>query len=152
MIGRPLQFTQANAPSVAGYAAYQAGQALSTVVLDDANAQQNRDPILYPDPGLTAANTLRVGDTVSTLLAVVDERFGSYRLQPNGRVLWVHTNSRLAAPPAVGLRVMSFNVLNYFNGDGLGGGFPTPRGATTLSEFQRQRAKAISALAGALPG
>ena len=63
--GRPVQFTQLNPPSVAGYAAYQADLALRTVILDDGNAQQNRDPILYPDPGLTAANTLRVGDTVS---------------------------------------------------------------------------------------
>jgi hypothetical protein len=36
---------------------------------------------------------------------------------------------------------------NYFNGDGLGGGFPTARGATTLEEFTRQRTKVIAALA-----
>ena len=38
------------------------------------------------------------------------------------------------------------NVLNYFNGDGLGGGFPTPRGATTYEEFVRQRTKIIAAI------
>ena len=42
--------------------------------------------------------------------------------------------------------VASFNVLNYFNGDGLGGGFPTARGATTPVEFLRQRAKTVAAL------
>ncbi len=42
----------------------------------------------------------------------------------------------------------SFNVLNYFNGDGAGGGFPTPRGADTATEFERQRAKIISAMVG----
>jgi len=31
------------------------------------------------------------------------------------------------------------NLHNYFNGDGNGQGFPTPRGAETLEEFQRQR-------------
>ncbi len=53
-------------------------------------------------------------------------------------------------PPAFAdgtLRVASFNVLNYFNGDGRGGGFPTARGATTPAEFERQRAKTIAALA-----
>ncbi len=145
--GRPVQFTQTDAPSVAGYAAYLNDLALRTVILDDGNAQQNRDPILYPGGGLSAANTLRVGDTLSVLNAVVDQRFGSYRLQPIIAPEFVHTNPRPAAPAGEGLRVMSFNVLNYFNGDGQGGGFPTPRGANTPSEFQRQRAKIISALA-----
>jgi hypothetical protein len=42
--------------------------------------------------------------------------------------------------------VGSFNVLNYFNGDGQGGGFPTSRGANTLTEFNRQRVKIIAAI------
>ncbi len=37
-------------------------------------------------------------------------------------------------------------MLNYFNGDGAGGGFPTSRGATTLEEFKRQQTKIITAL------
>jgi len=39
-------------------------------------------------------------------------------------------------------------VLNYFNGDGNGGGFPTSRGADTPAEFTRQRTKIISAIKG----
>ena len=39
------------------------------------------------------------------------------------------------------------NVLNYFNGDGLGGGFPTARGAETPFELDRQEAKIVAALA-----
>ncbi|VEB45034.1 Uncharacterized protein conserved in bacteria [Chromobacterium violaceum] len=45
-------------------------------------------------------------------------------------------------PPAVA----SFNVLNFFNGDGLGGGFPTERGAKTRDDFLRQKAKIVSAI------
>jgi predicted extracellular nuclease len=43
-------------------------------------------------------------------------------------------------PEPVGgtVKVASFNVLNYFNGNGLGGGFPTSRGASTSEEFTRQ--------------
>jgi predicted extracellular nuclease len=37
-------------------------------------------------------------------------------------------------------------VLNYFNGNGTGGGFPTERGANTAIEFERQRAKIINAI------
>ena len=73
----------------------------------------------------------------------MDFRFGLYRLQPVGPISFDHTNPRTAAPAGVGgnLRVASFNVLNYFNGDGLGGGFPTARGANTFAELERQRAK-----------
>ncbi|MCA9968904.1 MAG: ExeM/NucH family extracellular endonuclease [Anaerolineales bacterium] len=119
----------------------------SRIILDDGNAQQNIDPTRYPAPGLSAANTLRSGATVTGLTAVLEQRFSTYRLQPAGAVTFTDANPRTAAPDPVGgsLRVASFNVLNYFNGDGLGGGFPTSRGANTLFEFNRQRDKIISA-------
>ncbi len=44
------------------------------------------------------------------------------------------------------LKVTSANVLNYFNGDGQGGGFPTSRGASTAVEFERQADKIVAAL------
>jgi uncharacterized protein len=117
-------------------------------VLDDGNNQQNIDPTRYPTGGLSAANTLRSGYTVDNLDGVFDERFSTYRVQPVGPVLFTAANPRTAAPDAVGgnLKVGSFNVLNFFNGNGLGGGFPTPRGATTQFELDRQKAKEVSAL------
>lgn len=39
------------------------------------------------------------------------------------------------------LRVVGMNLHNYFNGDGKGAGFPTPRGAETIEAFQHQRAR-----------
>jgi len=51
--------------------------------------------------------------------------------------------------PAGSLRVVGMNLHNYFNGDGRGQGFPTPRGAETQDEFERQRAR-IGAAVGAL--
>lgn len=120
----------------------------SRIILDDANNQQNIDPTVYPQGGLSASNTLRVGDSLSGLTGIMDFRFSNYRIQPVGPLSFTHTNPRPAAPAAVGgnLKVASFNVLNYFNGNGLGGGFPTSRGATTPAEFARQRDKIISAL------
>lgn len=149
-------YTQFNTPDAAGYAAYQGQLALRRIVLDDGSDDSYVDPIAHGRDGnpLSAANTLRGGDTVTNLSGIVDDRFGNadigaYRIQPTGPVDFDATNARAAAPEVGGsLRVASFNVLNYFNGDGLGGGFPTPRGADSLTEFGRQQAKIISALVG----
>ena len=125
-----------------------AQNARSRIVLDDANNQQNIDPTRYPQGGLSATNTLRVGDTLDGLTGVLEFRFSNYRIQPVGAVNFIGTNLRTTAPAPVGgnLKVASFNVLNYFNGDGAGGGFPTCRGANTTFEFDRQEAKIVSAL------
>lgn len=123
----------------------------SRIVLDDASGSQNIDPIRHPAGGLTASRTLRVGDTVQgTLSGILEQRFGLYRVQPLGPVSFVATNPRTGVPGvgAATLKVASLNVLNYFNGDGFGGGFPTSRGADTPTEFVRQRDKTIATLAG----
>ena len=49
--------------------------------------------------------------------------------------------------PAQGvIRVASFNLYEYFNGDGQGGGFPGERGAETLQQFERQAASIAAAI------
>ena len=120
----------------------------SRIVLDDGVNFQNIDPTVHPAGGLSASNTLRVGYSTSGLNGVMDFRFGLYRIQPVEPVVFAPTNPRTAAPESVGgnLKIASFNVLNYFNGDGTGGGYPTSRGATTAFEFDRQRVKIIAAL------
>jgi predicted extracellular nuclease len=120
----------------------------SRILLDDGNNQQNIDPTLYPQGGLSAANTLRVGDTLPSLTGVLGFGFSRYRVQPVGPISFDHANPRPASPAEVGgdVRAAAFNVLNYFNGDGAGGGFPTERGATTPAEFERQRDKIIAAI------
>jgi predicted extracellular nuclease len=126
----------------------------SRILLDDANNQQNIDPTLYPQGGLSATNTLRVGDTLPSLTGVLEFRFSVYRVQPlsaaPSSMVFAHDNPRPLAPEDVGgdVQVAAFNVLNYFNGNGAGGGFPTARGAEDLTEFDRQRDKIISAITG----
>jgi predicted extracellular nuclease len=119
-----------------------------SIALDDASSQQNADPTRFPAGGLSATNILRDGYTVPNLTGVIDQRYGTYRVQVNSVPEFDASNPRSDTPPDVGgrLRVASFNVLNYFNGDGQGGGFPTERGATTPEEFARQRAKIFSTL------
>ena len=120
----------------------------SRIILDDADSRPNIDPTVYPAPGLSAANSLRLGATISGLTGVLEQRFSAYRVQPVGPIAFTDANPRAAAPASVGgtLKVASFNVLNYFNGDGLGGGFPTTRGADSAQEFTRQRDKIIRAI------
>ncbi|NOX43162.1 MAG: ExeM/NucH family extracellular endonuclease [Gammaproteobacteria bacterium] len=127
----------------------QAANDLNQIVIDDGNSAQNPDPIVYPTNGLTAFNTLRNGDTVKNVTGVVTYTAGTYRVHPTQTPEFVTENPRTTAPalPGAGsLRVASFNVLNYFNGDGQGGGYPTARGADTATEFNRQSGKIIAAL------
>ena len=49
------------------------------------------------------------------------------------------------------IRIAGFNLLNLFNGDGAGGGFPTPRGANEPAELARQTDKLVGAVAAIAP-
>jgi uncharacterized protein len=150
------QYTQFNAPSVAGYAAYLTQLDNRKIYLDDANTAQNPDPEIFARGGnpLSATNTLRSGDTVASVTGILDERFEGYRIQTTAPVNFVASNPRPATPPAVGgtLKVASFNVLNYFNDldtgakINIGGTDFQPRGANNAAEFTRQRNKEIQAI------
>ncbi|WP_445366535.1 ExeM/NucH family extracellular endonuclease [Methylomonas sp. BW4-1] len=120
------------------------------LLVDDGINVQNPDPVIYPQPtGLSAATPLRSGNSVIGATGVLAYDFGVYRLQPTQPLTFVADNARSPVPTLStlgSLKVASFNVLNYFNGNGLGTGFPTSRGADTLTEFNRQRAKIIPAI------
>lgn len=144
--GRQMTPTNVVAPGEQAKA-MQARNDLDRILLDDSRSGQNPDPIRYPAPELSAYNSLRVGDRTSAIDGVLDYSAGSYRIQPLQTPTFEAANPRPAQPAVEGrLRVASFNVLNYFNGDGKGGGFPTSRGANTAEEFQRQKAKIVAAI------
>lgn len=156
--GRLDQFTQFNDPSVDGFNAYQQEIAKRRIVVDDGLTVQNPDPIINgrEEMPLSPSNTLRGGDTVTNLTGILDDRFGAsnignYRIQPTAPIDFQATNPRPTEIPDVGgrLKVASFNVLNYFNGDGAGDfSGEEQRGADNLQEFERQRDKIISAITG----
>jgi predicted extracellular nuclease len=54
--------------------------------------------------------------------------------------------NRTRPPEGSDIRVVGLNLLNYFNGDGAGGGFPAPRGAKTPQEFSQQRGRLTAAI------
>ncbi|MGO4327603.1 ExeM/NucH family extracellular endonuclease [Cupriavidus sp. 2TAF22] len=140
----------------AGARAQAAANALNRLTLDDGSSRQNPATVMHPAPGLSAANTLRAGDSVAGVQGVLEMRFGGWRVQPVPAApppRFLPANPRAGAPlRAAGsdLRVAAFNLQNYFNGDGKGGGFDDPanRGARTPAEFARQEAKLLAALRG----
>jgi predicted extracellular nuclease len=127
---------------------WQANNNRNQIILDDGRSLSYPEPIDYPPPELSALNTLRNGDTVTAINAVLGYSYGKYRLYPTQTPSFTAANPRITQPLPVGgqLKVASFNVANYFNGDGTGGGFPTSRGASSVTEFNRQRDKVIATL------
>ncbi len=163
--GRLWQPTQVITPGAPALA-LQAQNNLNQIILDDTTNQQNPDPVIFARNGLTltAANTLRGGDTVSNVVGVLTYGWGgasaspnAYRLRPTQPVTFVAANTRPQPLPREGsLRVANANLLNYFNTFGIGnctngvGGTPTDcRGASNASEFDRQISKTVAALLGA---
>jgi len=126
-----------------------AKQALQRIGLDDNSQVQNPAIIPFPSPALTMNNYLRSGDQVVNLTGFISEFNGRYKVQPEQPVEIERKNPRPeppSAPAVTDIRIASFNVLNYFNGDGTGGGFPTPRGAENKVELQRQEQKIVTAI------
>lgn len=146
--GRLFNPTQIAPPGEAAAAIKEQNQK-RRILLDDGSARQNPANIPYPAPQLTADNSVRAGDTVTNLRGVLHYAFNEFRLQPTVPPIFIPVNPRVLHDQNTErqLRIGSFNVLNYFNGDGLGGGFPTSRGASTQTEFARQRDKILAALA-----
>ena len=145
-------------------------QARSRLLLDDGSSLQNANPTAYA----FANGVPRAGDTVSNLVGVLDYGLatatasgaGLYRLQPTDTPAFAIANPRMTAPASAGgnVKLGSMNVLNFFTtftdgttadgqaGQGctLGGATSASncRGANSLTEFVRQRAKIVVALAG----
>ena len=94
---------------------------------------------------------MRVGSTMAQPARHLGYGSSKWRMQPlaGADAPAVVTVRARRCPPSgrIDVKLASFNVLNYFNGDGAGGGFPTSRGANTLADFQRQRSKILAALA-----
>ncbi|WP_157957905.1 ExeM/NucH family extracellular endonuclease [Aliidiomarina celeris] len=124
---------------------------LRRIVLDDGSEVENPSSVPYPAPELSVNNTVRSGDTVNNIEGILVRVDDAYHIHPVRTPNIIASNPRpegVNLPGRGDIRVAAFNVLNYFNGDGQGGGFPTPRGARTPEEFERQRARIIAAMVG----
>ena len=113
----------------------------------EALARENRERsigIILPGPGLPA---LPAGTIVGPLRGVLGRHNQQQRLLLESTPRAAPSNPDGIEPPVEGrLRIVSLNLLNYFNGDGQGGGFPTARGAKTPSDFQAQQQRTAAAI------
>lgn len=172
---RLAQPTNVAAPGAAALA-LQASNDLNRIIVDDELQNQNPDPIRFARGGnpLSAANTLRGGDTVTGLAGVLTYTWAgnaasgnAYRLRPVNALGATAPNFQPANPrPTIpaqlngSLKVASANLLNFFNTfDGLpdtvdncrfgvGGAAADCRGADTQAEFDRQWPKTVANLVG----
>jgi uncharacterized protein len=140
--------TSTGASNVSAVTAQQNLNDRRRIILDDGSGSSNLADVPYintTDADL-ANDTLRIGSTINNVTGILGFGFNNYRIQPTEAPIFNYA-PRPAVPIVGGnLKVASFNVLNYFNGDGLGSGFPTSRGADSTAEFARQRSKIIAAL------
>ena len=154
--GRPRQFTEANPPSAAGYAAQLDTLNRRRVQVDDDDNVENsvlnlpngQQFVFHPQAngglsvGTQGTDFFRGGDLVSGLTGVLHWSFAggtspdAWRIRPTAAAPATFTvaNPRPAAPPAVGgaIRAASVNVLNYFTTLNV-------RGADSTAELNRQR-------------
>jgi predicted extracellular nuclease len=155
------------ATDTAAVAAAQNANNLNRLIIDDDRQSQNPDPILFARAGqpLSAANTLRGGDTVTDAVGVLTYTWAgnaasgnAYRLRPTsalgGTAVFDAVNARPTAKPATGngnVHVAGANLLNFFNtytGCKFGtlGGPADCRGANNDAEYQRQLAKEVASI------
>lgn len=150
--GRDFVATERSAPGLAAEAI--SNDNLRTrILLDDGQLNTYPRKLWYLPEPLTAETPWRVDTQLNGVEGVLDQRDGVWRLQLTRAIESAKQAPRPETPPELDgdLRIASFNVLNYFNGDGKGGGFPTARGADSPLAFKRQRQKIISALSKIQP-
>lgn len=149
--GRLWQPTELARPGPAARAL--AGEnARRRLLLDDGHSGPPGDghPWYLPAPSTEAP--LRSGSVLHGVEGVLDQREGRYRLQLVAPIARIEQAARPPVPDVPGaLRVAAFNLENLFNGDGAGGGFPTPRGAATHADYLRQQAKLVAAVQALAP-
>jgi predicted extracellular nuclease len=129
--------------NLAAFSALQSLNSRSKLLICDKLSIQNPNPIPFIDP---VNKTLRSGTTIDTLTGVLGYDFSVYRVYPDNGNPKFNYAARPSVPSISGanVKIAGTNVLNFFNGDGLGGGFPTARGAKNANELARQKAKIVA--------
>ncbi len=141
--GRLWQPSEVAAPGTAAHVAVVADNARRRLLLDDGSDARDPGRVGY----LPAAANLRTGMVLRNVQGVVRvDTKGTARLQVS-TPLSLPALQRPAVPVVAGtLHVAAFNLENFFNGDGSGGGFPTLRGARTPAEHAAQKTKLVTTI------
>lgn len=135
-----------------------AANARNRLLLENGRTGTFRQPFIVGEDGITevsATNPIRNGYTLKAgYQGILGYGFNVYRLRPVGTPVYdSSSNPRTAAPQTErgNLRIANFNVENLFttlnvSGNSCGPNALACRGATTVSELERQLAKTVSAL------
>ncbi len=170
------QFTDEQAPDPDKYKAYVKATQRAQIILDDASSKQNPDAVRGRNgQPLSASNSLRAGDGVASVVGVLDQYYDakaapadyqtSYRVQPTQALNFTGADRPTASDVQAilgkaNVKIASANVLNFFSKVGdtstnTKDVFTTPlgnsigiRGANTLDELDRQKAKVVANLIG----
>ena len=157
--GRVQVPTNVSRPGVAARALARTN-ARRSIVLDDGSALQFPSPVPY----LGDDGTVRAGDTTAAVTGVIDyglasasaAGYGAWKIHPVRPPSFARANPRAAAPAGVGgdLKIAAANLDNFFStvDDGQHACAPRQlaadcRGARSVAEFERQRAKIVEMLA-----
>ena len=122
------------------------------LILDDGQSAFFPKTISWLSQRISQETPYRVGTRLGEVEGFFDERGGSYRVHV-AKPPVVEQAPRPKQPASVKgeLEVLSFNLENWFNGDGKGAGFPTSRGAVSKEAMLRQRNKLVTAIAATAP-
>lgn len=131
---------------------------LSRITIDDGSNDQNPDVNVHPisRDEFSLTNRFRGGDAIGGLTGAIYYTYDEHKLYPNAYASYVPNERPASTAPAVGgrLQVATLNALNYFVtiDDGSNNCGPelseNCRGADSVDEFERQRAKLLEALVG----
>jgi len=121
---------------------------LNRLQVDDNSHVIEPSPLPFAPLQHGQQNSLRSGSEISSFSGIISQFNDGYRIQPTEDLALktVSQQSQLTEKSSDIVRIASFNVLNFFNGNGAGQGFPTPRGADNPEQMQRQLQKIVSAL------
>jgi len=92
-----------------------------------------------------------LGNTCSGMVGFVSQFNKDYKIRLIEDLSIKSINKDKSCDVLGAIKVMSFNLHNLFNGDGQGGGFPTPRGAKTYELYQLQLVKLNAAILATNP-
>ncbi|MBN59082.1 ExeM/NucH family extracellular endonuclease [Thalassolituus sp. UBA3500] len=144
-----FQGTEIALPGSAEALAAEPNRVLDTLLIDDGVSASYPEFIPFPDDsGFSADNPVRIGYSVPAFAGVMNAFRDNYTVIP-AAITIDPTHPRTLVPQVsdqANLVVVGMNVLNFFNGDGMGGGFPTSRGAPSADALDMQTAKIVAAL------
>lgn len=123
-----------------------------SLLLDDNRDGEYPRQLWFLPQRLSDAAPLRVGSRLAGVAGVLDQRHGRYRLQLAESLEVTSAAARPVPPrPAGDTRIVAMNLLNLFNGNGRGGGFPTERGADTAQDYRVQQRKLVATVQALAP-